>query len=200
MRIEIIVGSHRKNSQSERIAQFLTSILEAKGIDVGVYSLAENPIPLWDETIWSGNETWKALWSPICSRLRTAEGFILISPEWGGMVPPGLKNFLLLCSPKDVGHKPALLVSVSSGSGGAYPIAELRASSYKNNRIAYLPDHVIIRDVENMFVGHGELSPSESTLRDRIEYCLSLLVEYTKAFRAVRSSGVPDFKRFPFGQ
>lgn len=200
MKIEIIVGSHRSNSQSERVASFLRPILEALGMDVGVYSLADNPVPLWDEGVWNGDETWKTTWSPISSRLRSADGFILISPEWGGMAPPGLKNFLLLCSPKDVGHKPALLVSVSSGAGGAYPISELRASSYKNNRIAYLPDHVIIRDVEKMFKGDTELSSIEISLRERIEYCSKLLVEYAKALRAVRASGVPDFKRFPFGQ
>ncbi len=200
MRIEIIVGSHRKNSQSERVSEFLKPILQARGVEVGVYSLAGNPLPLWDEGVWAGDENWEAAWSPIASRLRSADGFIVISPEWGGMVPPGLKNFLLLCSPRDVGHKPALLVAVSSGTGGAYPISELRASSYKNNRLAYLPDHVIIREVEQLFNGDADLSASEIALRERIEYSTSLLVEYAKALRGVRSSGVVDFKRFPFGQ
>ena len=49
-----------------------------------------------------------------------------------------------------LGHKPALIVTVSSADGGAYPVAELRMSSYKNNRICYLPEHVILRNVERI--------------------------------------------------
>jgi hypothetical protein len=39
-----------------------------------------------------------------------------------------------------------LIIAVSGGAGGgAYPVAELRMSSYKNSRICYLPEHLIVR-------------------------------------------------------
>ena len=37
-----------------------------------------------------------------------------MTPEWAGMVTPGLKNLLLFATSKEVGHKPALVVGVSS--------------------------------------------------------------------------------------
>ncbi len=49
-----------------------------------------------------------------------------------------------------------LIVAVSSGAGGAYPVAELRMSSYKNSRICYIPEQIIIRDVENVLNEAGE--------------------------------------------
>jgi NAD(P)H-dependent FMN reductase len=115
------------------------------------------------------------------------------------MVPPALKNFLLLCSAEEVGHKPALLVSVSSGIGGSYPIAELRMSSYKNNRLVYVPDHVIIRDVESMLDGGDAKSDRDQTTRGRLDYSMKMLLEYAKALSQVRHSGVINHAEFPYG-
>ena len=41
-----------------------------------------------------------------------------------------------------------LIVSISSGNGGAYPISELRSSSYKNSHILWIPENIIIRNVK----------------------------------------------------
>ncbi len=46
-----------------------------------------------------------------------------------------------------------MIVAVSSSSGGAYPIVELRASSDKNTRLCFIPDHVIVRSVGRMLKG-----------------------------------------------
>ena len=48
-----------------------------------------------------------------------------------------------------------LIVSISSGIGGADPI-ELRSSSYKNSHILWIPENIIIRNVEQYKPGnHG---------------------------------------------
>ena len=78
--------------------------------------------------------------SPISNKLASSDAFIVISPEWHGMAPAGLKNFFLMWGKGELAHKPALIITVSSGDGGSYPVAELRMSSYKNNRICFLPE------------------------------------------------------------
>jgi NAD(P)H-dependent FMN reductase len=115
------------------------------------------------------------------------------------MVPPGLKNFLLLCSPAEVGHKPALIVSVSSGVGGSYPISELRVSSFKNNRLVYIPEHVIVRNVEETLHGDVPAGERDQATRERLRYGVAMLCEYARALRSVRESGTIDHKNFPFG-
>jgi NAD(P)H-dependent FMN reductase len=115
------------------------------------------------------------------------------------MVPPGLKNFLLLCSASEVGHKPALIVSVSSGIGGSYPIAELRVSSYKNNRIVYIPEHVIVRNVADVLHGDVPSGERDESTRARLRYAIRILGEYARALASVRESGAIDHKTFPFG-
>jgi len=199
MRLAIISGSHRKNSESDRVANFIATELNKNAVETDIISLAGNPLPLWDEGVWSGGAEWKRVWAPVAQRLRVASGFVVVSPEWAGMVPPGLKNLFLLCGVEEVGHKPALIVTVSSGIGGSYPVAELRSSSYKNNRIVYLPEHVIVRDVGNLLKESVPVGDRDSDTRTRIAYGLRLLVEYSKALESVRESGVINHSEFPYG-
>jgi NAD(P)H-dependent FMN reductase len=199
MKFVVISGSHRDGAESDRVAQYVASLCVGRNISSEVVSLSHNPLPLWDEGVWKGDEKWKAAWGPIASTLRSADAFVVVSPEWAGMVPPGLKNFFLLCSPQEVGHKPALIVSVSSGVGGSYPVAELRMSSYKNNRLVYIPEHVIVRDVNAMLHGDTEASKHDGDTRKRLAYGVDLLLVYAKALAGVRESGVINHKDFPYG-
>ena len=101
----------------------------------------------------------------------------------------------------EVAHKPALIVTVSSADGGAYPVAELRMSSYKNNRICYLPEHVIVRNVERVLNDDpAQNNPdADGYFRERIRYALGILVEYAKALAQVRASGATDLSKFKNG-
>ena len=84
------------------------------------------------------------------------------------MATPGVKNFLLNCTADEVGHKPALIVTVSATRGGSYPVAELRMSGYKNNRLTWLPEHVIVQHVEqnlNAPDGTADLAKEDAIIR-----------------------------------
>lgn len=200
MKIAIIAGSHRRNSESLRVAQYIEGVLGTIGVDqTYLFSLSENPLPLWDEGLWSGDEKWKTVWNPIAKELKSSDGLVVVAPEWSGMVPAGLKNFFLLCSAELLAHKPGLIVSVSASQGGSYPVAELRTSSYKNTRLCYIPDHVIVRNVGHMLKGTQAVDEHDRLLRERIDYSARMLVEYTKALKTVRDSGLIDLKRFPYG-
>ena len=113
--------------------------------------------------------------------------------------PARSKNFFLLCGADVLAHKPGLIVTVSAGTGGSYPVTELRISSYKNTRLCYIPDHVIVRNVGQMLHGDQAADEHDAALRGRITYSLRVLVEYAKALRLVRESGVIDLKAFPHG-
>ena len=197
MDITIICGSQRTLSESGKLAIFLQNkIVELfPEIQTHLFDLGKNPLPLWNEGVWQGTDEWKTIWHPIAKKLNDSDGIILISPEYGGMVPPALKNFLLLCGGKDIAHKPGLIIGVSSGRGGSYPIAELRTTGYKNNRICWVPDHVIVRDITNFNKDQQEYQRDV----DRLEYSLKMFNEYAKALKAVRNSGTIDLETYPFG-
>ncbi len=201
MQIAIIVGSHRKGSESSRVGAFVAKELTAidPGVAVDTIDLAGNPLPLWDESLWQGESGLAATWKPIRDRLRKADGFVIVTPEWAGTVPPGLKNLLLFAGPKEVAHKPALIVAVSSGRGGSYPVNELRTSGYKNNRLLYIPEHVIVQDVNDVLKGDSPAGERDAWIRKRIHFALAILLEYAKALGPVRASGLTDHADFPYG-
>ena len=202
MKIAIISGSHRHNSQSLKVAQHIQKSLSREIFaESWIYSLEANPLPLWDEGVWDGEQKWTELLSPIREQLRDSDALVIITPEWHGQVPAGLKNFFLLFGKAELGHKPALIVSVSSGAGGSYPVAELRMSSYKNSRICYIPEQVIIREVEAILNDDKSANDerSDSYIRERLQWSLNILKEYAIALKLVRESGATQSDKFANG-
>jgi NAD(P)H-dependent FMN reductase len=184
MNISIISASHRKNSQSNRVALILEKLLQEKFKKIKIFNfdLFKLKLPMWSEEEIEENR--KLFFNEFSSKLLKSDGFIFVIPEYGGMATPISKNFFLHCNKGELSHKPALVVSISSGNGGSYPISELRSSSYKNRHILWIPENIIIRNVEHFNPGdHGDLIPE--WLDKRIDYVLNLLIEYSKCLRPV---------------
>jgi NAD(P)H-dependent FMN reductase len=204
MKIGIICGSHRQDSQSGKVSRYIENALISQGLcdETWLYDLGGNPLPLWDESIWKGDPQWQKTLAPLSEELKSCDGLVVVSPEWHGMAPAGLKNFFLMWTAGgELAHKPALIVTVSTADGGSYPIAELRMSSYKNSRICYLPEHLIIRYVDKVFNEDPALNKPEAQeyFDDRLAYCLAMLGEYAKAFTQIRASGKASLEVYPSG-
>jgi NAD(P)H-dependent FMN reductase len=201
MKFFILSGSHRADAQTLKVAHYIKSVLvrEHAGAAAHLYSLSGNPLPLWDEATGGAPD---ALWDPVSAELKAADALVVVTPEWGGMATPGVKNFLLNCTAGEIGHKTGLIVTVSASRGGSYPVAELRMSGTKNNRLAWIPEHVIIHHAEQNLSapdGTAELGKEDQMQRKRLRYALRLLEEYGKALKQVRASGAVDLKAFPSG-
>jgi NAD(P)H-dependent FMN reductase len=203
MKIAIIVGSHRHNSQSSKVGRVVAGKLAAMAEceSVFTFDLAGNPLPLWDEGVWAGDASWQESFGPLSAELMSCDGLVIIAPEWSGMVPAGLKNFFLLCGKGELANKPGYIISVSAGDGGAYPVAELRSSSYKNTRICYIPEHLIVRKVEAVFNNDAADNDdrSQAYLNARMDFGLSVLCAYAAALATFRQSGRFDDGQYPFG-
>ena len=187
MKISIISGSHRKNSQSKKISKLFSNYLLNIKPNSNIFSLdlADEILPFWSPEKKNGKGIWGETWNSISDNLKNSDGFILVVPEYGGMATPAAKNIFLLCGNGEFAHKPGLIVSVSSGNGGAYPIAELRMSSYKNTHIMWIPENIIIRNVEEFNPGsHGKKIPE--WLDDRIDYVLKLFLAYSLNMQPLR--------------
>nr|WP_298140770.1 NAD(P)H-dependent oxidoreductase [uncultured Pseudomonas sp.] len=185
LNIALVAGSGRSNSQSGKVARFLRQRLIQLGqtseessslIDLGLA-----PLPLWPSED-------AGPWSLYSQQLKDADALVIVAPEWNGMACPAIKNFFIYASKAELAHKPGLLVGVSSGIGGAYPISELRASSYKNCRLCYLPEHLIVRQVEQRLNMPQAASEEDQRLRARIDYALDILAKYATALIPVREA------------
>jgi NAD(P)H-dependent FMN reductase len=201
MKFFVLSGSHRAEAQTLKVARYVEAALpqEVPGAEVFLCSLSGNPLPLWDETTGGAPDE---LWNPIARELKAADALVVLTPEWNGMATPGVKNFLMNCGADEIGHKPGLIVTVSAGRGGSYPVAELRMSGTKNNRLAWIPEHVIVQHAEanlNAPDGTADLAKEDATIRARLRYALRVLGAYGKALGTVRASGVIDHKTFRSG-
>ena len=187
MKISIIATSHRQKSQSQRISNILQLILNRLNTNLDLFSLdlGETNLPLWTPDKKNGDGIGGNTWKIISKNLNESDGFIFVVPEYGGMATPSAKNLFSLCGEGELTHKPGLIVSVSSGAGGAYPIADLRSFSYKNTHIMWIPENIIIRNVEQYNPGfHGTSIPE--WLDRRVNYTLKLLLEYALNMQPLR--------------
>lgn len=181
----VISGSGRPQSESARVGDYMRQrLIDLQLSDdsrCSLIDLGTSPLPLWPEQ----ND---GLWHEYAARLQAADALIVITPEWHGMASPALKNLFILASKTELAHKPALLVGISSGLGGSYPISELRSSGFKNNRLCYIPEQIIVRQVNTMLHSGSVVDDNDLRLRPRIDYALDVLSHYATALQAVRAA------------
>ena len=191
----VIVGSSRAQAESRRVGLAICEEYSQSTLisQISMLSFDEHSLPWWNEEKENLSHPWDRIWQPISRRLRKADAFIVICPEWGGMATPELKNFFLLCEDGELAHKPGLIVAVSAGEGGAYPISELRMSSYKNTFLLWIPEHIIIRHVED--TGDFFSCPRSG---ERLQYSIELLIQYSRSLHEVRDWSAKN-RRWSYG-
>lgn len=201
MNLLIISGSHRLKSQSAKVANYLSGRATTLGLfeTAPVLDLATSDLPFWAEDAFDpNNDEWKSHLAGLSKQLATADAYSFVSPEWHGMVPSRLRNLLLFANVRNAGHKPALLTAVSASRGGAYPIAELRMNGFKNSRVCCIPEHLIVRNAEQV-LNDGEPADDEDRfIRGRVDFALRGLAEYARVM-AQMDRDILVSKEFPNG-
>jgi len=184
----------RTDAQSLKVSKWLSDHLQTLEAESSVVDLHELKLPLFDV-----GETEAPNADKILSALDAADGVVFVSPEWNGMMSHSIMNMQHFVD-KQLAHKPVMLVGVSAGRGGTYPIAQMRSAGYKNNQYFVSPEALLVQDVNGIMNSHSpeEGSPDES-VQTRADYALKVLVEYAKASQGVRSSGVIDHETFANG-
>lgn len=205
MKFAIISGGHRPEGNSPRIARHIENAVKENGLKTYLLDLATAGLPFWDEGMWGKEglaEKWTGLWTPIKEKLESADAYVIVCPEYHGNIPSKLMNLLLLLGNGPiVAHKPVLLVGVSSSAGGAYVVESLRATGSKNNRMVFLPEHLLVRNADNMFI---ETPPAEHVkgnefLTARLEWTLDMLTAYAGALAKVRATTQTTHPKFANG-
>lgn len=165
--------------------------------EVEVIDLFKASLPVYDD---SGQKEWDV----IKPRLENADGFVLITPEWNGAASPGMMNFLTFAgvgSQKPMAHRPTIIVSVSSGAGGSYPISQLKAYGNKNNHPVFIPEHLRLRDIKNILnkeqPENGNLV--DESMHERTDHALQVLISYAEKLADIRASGVTNVSKYAHG-
>jgi chromate reductase, NAD(P)H dehydrogenase (quinone) len=94
MRIEIISGSPRGNSVTNRIAlHLMMQIKEKTDHDVNILDVRENEMPLL-QSVFTTVESTPEPYKEAAERMLNAHAFILLTPEYNGSYSAALKNLL----------------------------------------------------------------------------------------------------------
>jgi NAD(P)H-dependent FMN reductase len=116
MKIEIISGSPRKNSVTNRLALFLRNHFRANtDHEIDIIDVRDWNLPLLND-VFSTVENTPEEFKPLTQRMFAADAFILVTPEYNGSYSPALQN-LLDHFPKQA-RKAFGVVTASTGAMG----------------------------------------------------------------------------------
>lgn len=185
LRTLVIAGGYRSRGQTSKVGEFIHRSISGASISEAIlWNLAESPLASWKEP-WPEGDPGRVAWSSLLKQMSVADCVIIVTPELHGMASPAIKDLFLHVGDQ-LAHKPGLIVTISESFGGSYPVSELRMSSYKNSRICYIPEHVIVRQVCHVLNGDQLASEEDRLIRVRLAYTIDLLHVYAKFLRLMR--------------
>lgn len=194
MNILVISASMRAESQTLKVANWLSNYVIQTGAESSVLDLHSFKLPLFDD-----GETVTDNASLLTDMLNVADGYVFISPEWNGMMSHGLINMLHFAE-HELAYKPVMLVGVSAGRGGTHPVDQMRLMGHKNRHYIISPENLIISGVENALNDTDMTEQSlDLQIKMRAKYSVAVLMELAKSLQSVRSSGVVDLDTYSNG-
>jgi len=163
-KLVIISSSIRDGRKSHRVALYVLDFIRQNTIaDVEMLDLREYAFPLFHERL-------KYQESPLpeviefAEKVRSADGVIIVTPEYNGGYPASLKNVIDLLT-DDWSRKPVAFVPVSDGPfGGSQVVTSLQFTLWKIGAIT-VPGPLRIPDVINAFDDSG--TPSDKPAMDK---------------------------------
>lgn len=94
MNIEIISGSPRKDSVTNRVALFLKKHLQQyTAHNIGVVDVRDYNLGLLQK-VFTSVEATPNEFKPLAQKIFTAQAFIIVTPEYNGSYSPALQNLL----------------------------------------------------------------------------------------------------------
>lgn len=160
--IAIISPSVRKGRNSHRVALYIRNFLREKNIATPVLiDLAVYNFPLFDERL-KYQETPSEGMLDFASRIQSADGVIIITPEYNGGYPASLKNAVDLLY-KEWQRKPVAFITVSNGDfGGTQSITALQFVLWKIGALS-VPVSFRIPNVQDAFDENGTPADKDAT-------------------------------------
>ncbi len=131
MKIAIISASVRTGRNSHRVVLFFKNYIEANNLaSTEVLDLHHYQFPIFEERLkFQKDPSPKTI--EFAEKIRSADGIIIVTPEYNGGYPASLKNVIDLLN-DDWKRKPIAISTVSAGSfGGMNVITSLQYSLWK---------------------------------------------------------------------
>jgi NAD(P)H-dependent FMN reductase len=161
-RIAIISSSIRTGRYSHRVALYFERYLKDNGIaEAEILDLKSYNFPLFEERLQFQERPTPGMLD-FAEKIRTADGVIIVTPEYNGGYPASLKNIIDLLT-SDWRRKPIAISTVSDGNfGGTQVITSLQFSLWKI-RAWTVPAMFPVPEAEKAFDEKGNPSDKEAS-------------------------------------
>lgn len=176
--IPVILGTARKDRQSEKAAKYVLEETKKAGIDTELVDVRDH---VTGETIpaWVDDER-TTKWRELVSR---ADGFIIVVPEYNHGYPGELK-MLLDMAYKEYNRKPVGLCGVAGGGlGGARVVENIRPILVEFELVS-TRNAVYFSNVGELFNEQGEIQ--DESYGERMETFFEELLWYAQALKVAR--------------
>ena len=190
----IIVGSTRPERAADLVVPWVTSrALAHQGFETEVADLRDWALPIFAEhpgTIGDMNDPTYS--DPIVlawnRKVKQADAYIVITPEYNHSVPPGLKNAIdTVWLSYGFRNKPVAAVGYSSSIGAGIRAIEHLAQVFIETEAVPLRNAVVIPFVRDAFGADGQPVNPETDIR--LQVMLDDLAWWSSALEKARADG-----------
>jgi len=181
--IRIISASIREGKKSNRIALYLQQLITThKLAEVEMLDLSDYNFPLFTERLkFQAQPLPQAI--EFAEKVRSADGIIIVTPEYNGGYPAALKNAIDLLV-EEWKHKPIAISTVSAGAfAGSQSIVSLQFSLWKIGAYT-VPAMFPVPNVESTYSEEGAAKDPSGSDKRALSFVNELLW-FVKAKTAV---------------
>ena len=161
-KIKIISSSVRTGRKSDRVALYFKKYLEENKLaEAEIIDLHDYNFPLFAERLRNLTDISTAL-KKYADKIKTADGIIIVTPEYNGGYPASLKNAIDVLY-DEWHHKPIAISTVSAGPfAGTQVITSLQFTLWKM-KAWVVPAMFPVPGVEKLYTETGEANDKEAT-------------------------------------
>lgn len=146
--IYIISGTNRLNSRTRQVVSCISDHYKEIGQSTEVIDLAKLPFDQLNGGHYGG--TLPAEFNTAIEKINSADGLVVVTPEYNGSMPGALKYFIDFWSyPKSFEYRPVAFVGLGFRWGGLRPVEHLQqVFNYRNAFI--FPERVFLTQISDV--------------------------------------------------
>jgi NAD(P)H-dependent FMN reductase len=194
LRILVIYGSYRSNRMGIRLAHYVVSRLQTRGIDVELIDAKAIGLPMLDRMYkeYAPGSAPEAL-ETLASKIRAADAFVFVTGEYNWGVQPGLKNltdhFL-----EEWFWRPAAIASYSAGRFAGARSGLLWHGTLSEMGMIVISSSVAVGPIAQALTAEGEpLGEAGRTLESAFVRFTDDLLWWAEAAKMQRTRKAPPY-------
>jgi NAD(P)H-dependent FMN reductase len=165
--LTILSGTNRPGSSTRKLVRYLEGVYRDLGQPISVIDLVDLPVDAFTPAAYAQKP---ASVQPFIDKVLTANGLIVVTPEYNGGMPGALKYFIdLLPFPQSLQNRPVCFIGLGAGEWGALrPVEQLQGVFGYRYAFIY-PERVFIRHCTRVIDAEGKITDEDLVKRLRAQ-------------------------------